>query len=828
MNLLNKSIIVSNSMYNKKKFRINTIKGRFMKNIVLHIFICLAIIALLLQTSPIKAFPLSESIDEEPQPLDSHKDPLEVKGIHDCNLIQLPDELILDEGKLSLIQSEPREYIDLQEDLHKPAVERVYIPPTPEQLALTKAQVESFSCAAVTDVPQIECEALVALYNSTNGAGWGNNTNWLLTTTVDDWFGITVSEMHVSQISFIYNYLVGTIPTEIGNLTYLSSLNLSHNQLSGVIPPQIGNLLNLTELELSLNQLSGTIPSEIGYLSNLESLYLYSNLLSGSIPSDLGNLTNLTHLYLSDNQLSGSIPSQLGNLVSLLRLSLSYNQLSGNIPSELSNIPNLYGIHLSDNQLTGNIPAEFGNLSNLRYLVLEINQLSGDIPLSLVNLVLTRFTFNDTLLCEPNNPVFLAWKETIYIWKGTGIICEMPSWLLMYYMAGDNNLDEHLQSEINDIFPTRNSNIDLAIFYDSTVMNTSYRFYPANGGLDYIHQGNLNSGDDQTLSDFMVWAKAKSTASNQALIVADHGHGLSGVAVDDREGEDDISVKELQQALMSAGSVDVLFSHTCLTGNLEFMWELRGLTDYYVASESQVWLPMDHNYLREIDQDTTAEVLAVNMAESYFESYNSEETPSTISVLSMAFLQEMFNATNNLALAIKNASLQTKYDVWWYLGDSVVQRFDERFPDGISALDRLADIFHFSLLVNNLPELSIAATALLDLEDDFVIFNRAWSGEKFDDHVYWDHSNARGVSISLPMNPISFYDGEWLDLATGADWSFVNPNAQSSIQTDGYNWGPMISDLVFLNNPDGDDDPLPPDLVAPGILYSIYLPIVIH
>jgi len=41
----------------------------------------------------------------------------------------------------------------------------------------------SFSCSSVAEIPQIECEALVALYNSTNGPGWTANTDWLHTTT---------------------------------------------------------------------------------------------------------------------------------------------------------------------------------------------------------------------------------------------------------------------------------------------------------------------------------------------------------------------------------------------------------------------------------------------------------------------------------------------------------------------------------------------------------------------------------------------------------------------------------------------------------------------
>ena len=38
------------------------------------------------------------------------------------------------------------------------------------------------SCAGVTEIPLAECQALEALYTSTNGAGWTNRKDWLATT----------------------------------------------------------------------------------------------------------------------------------------------------------------------------------------------------------------------------------------------------------------------------------------------------------------------------------------------------------------------------------------------------------------------------------------------------------------------------------------------------------------------------------------------------------------------------------------------------------------------------------------------------------------------
>ena len=247
----------------------------------------------------------------------------------------------------------------------------------------------TFDCLLVTEIPQSECEALVALYNSTNGASWTNNTNWLQTNTPCSWYGVECTG-HVNGLLLGFNQLSGSIPPQLGNLSQLNRLDLSGNnsgnRLSGNIPSQLGNLTQLQDLYLEGNQLSGNIPPELGKLKQLLDLYLNINQLSGSIPSQLGNLTQLEYLFLSDNQLSGSIPPQLGNLTQLQYFFLGGNQLSGSIPPELGNLTNLKVVNLYSNQLSGSIPSQLGNLTQLQLLYLYGNQLSGRIPPELGNL----------------------------------------------------------------------------------------------------------------------------------------------------------------------------------------------------------------------------------------------------------------------------------------------------------------------------------------------------------------------------------------------------------------------------------------------------------
>lgn len=264
--------------------------------------------------------------------------------------------------------------------------QREYTPPSPEIIALTQQQVQNFVCATVTDVPVTECEALVALYNSTNGAGWTNSANWLITTTVDDWYGVTVSNGHVTAISLGHNNLVGPLPPELGGLPYVSSIFLGFNHLSGPIPIELSALTNLNELHLHFNWFSGLIPAELGNLTNLSVLSLDANNLSGEIPVELGNLFNLQNLGLSLNALYGPIPAEFGNLINLQFLDLYNNELSGDIPQELGDLSYLRVLSLSSNKLSGGIPIWLGEMPNLIAIEFEFNQLIGPIPAELGNL----------------------------------------------------------------------------------------------------------------------------------------------------------------------------------------------------------------------------------------------------------------------------------------------------------------------------------------------------------------------------------------------------------------------------------------------------------
>ena len=74
----------------------------------------------------------------------------------------------------------------------------------------SSAPALAYSC---TGIPDEECNALHALYESTNGDGWYDNTNWLSSSPAGTWYGITIGDGHVTGIELWHNGLNWIYPS---------------------------------------------------------------------------------------------------------------------------------------------------------------------------------------------------------------------------------------------------------------------------------------------------------------------------------------------------------------------------------------------------------------------------------------------------------------------------------------------------------------------------------------------------------------------------------------------------------------------------------------
>jgi len=205
--------------------------------------------------------------------------------------------------------------------------------------------------------PHPDYNALMSLYDNTDGPNWNDNSGWADGAAGIDcdpclWFGVSCNEE--GRVTCL----------DLDGLEGCSNFTInSGNGLNGSLPNAIAGLSELEGLFLEGNEnLTGELPAGFYMLEKLESFVILFTGISGSISSDISNLTNLKLFNTGFNSISGTIPEEIGDLVNLESLVIFYSTISGTIPASIGNLENLTELRLNDNNLEGCIPYSFNNL----------------------------------------------------------------------------------------------------------------------------------------------------------------------------------------------------------------------------------------------------------------------------------------------------------------------------------------------------------------------------------------------------------------------------------------------------------------------------------
>ncbi|KAK2980322.1 hypothetical protein RJ640_023737 [Escallonia rubra] len=195
--------------------------------------------------------------------------------------------------------------------------------------------------------------------------------NWSQGISFCSWIGVSCSsDKRVTALNLPNMGLTGTIPEEVGSLTYLTSFNISNNTFNGTLPRELGLLQRLQSINLRANKLSGSIPAEIGNLTKLEELDFGVNDFTGEIPASIFNISSLQRLSLRNNSLVGTLPADMcNNLYNLGFLSLSFLKLPIQVDSSPGVAYRRISYHeilqatnnLSEDNLIGRGSVEYGS-----------------------------------------------------------------------------------------------------------------------------------------------------------------------------------------------------------------------------------------------------------------------------------------------------------------------------------------------------------------------------------------------------------------------------------------------------------------------------------
>ncbi|HEY0845728.1 MAG TPA: pre-peptidase C-terminal domain-containing protein [Noviherbaspirillum sp.] len=257
------------------------------------------------------------------------------------------------------------------------------------------------------------------------------------------------------------------------------------------------------------------------------------------------------------------------------------------------------------------------------------------------------------------------------------------TWTIMVYVAADNNLEAAALVDINEMeaanlpqnvrvttLVDRSPGSDASRGYsnaDGDWTDTRFGVISRDSNLNHISStltswGERNTGSASTLTEFINASALAAPADHYALVIWDHGGGISGVAWDDSSYSANLSMNEVSQAISGSNVAhfDIVGFDTCYQGVLDQAYVLRNQADYTIASQDfepgEGW---DYtNWLSVFQQsaDPSARQVATQAVDSYEAFFRAQGRNSvTLSVLNNAEVGDLATAWSSFAQAMNSA-----------------------------------------------------------------------------------------------------------------------------------------------------------------------------
>jgi hypothetical protein len=249
------------------------------------------------------------------------------------------------------------------------------------------------------------------------------------------------------------------------------------------------------------------------------------------------------------------------------------------------------------------------------------------------------------------------------------------SWTLLVYVDAENNLEGEAIDDLLEMARIGSGTqvkvivqMDRIPGYDSRFGDwTGTKRFLVTSGMQPTSAsalqdlGELDTGSATTLADFIVWGMGAYPAQNYALVLWDHGGGVSGACWDDTSNTH-LSVPDLRRSLQMAAEasgkhLDLIGFDACLMSMAEVAYEIRDYADCLVSSEEvepgNGW-PYDTvlSYLAS-NSGIDADQFGTAIVERYIVSYaaSGSETLSAVDLSKMAPLKTALSALADVLIA---------------------------------------------------------------------------------------------------------------------------------------------------------------------------------
>jgi len=406
--------------------------------------------------------------------------------------------------------------------------------------------------------------------------------------------------------------------------------------------------------------------------------------------------------------------------------------------------------------------------------------------------------------------------------------CNMNStWTFLMYLDGDNDLEKNTIQMLNrlekGIKNTEKINVLVLIDKNNNLSKskqdfTDTRLYlvkpnknrKINSLLLNDISGELNMGDGSTLEEFIKFGLNYFDSDHYFLNLYNHGAGIYGMCSDWTNDKDRLLINEIQEAISNAlneshiSKFDVISFCACNMALIEVAYELRNLTNYFIASEESTYRGNIH-WNKVLNLLKSHPVSTVNFVKGIIDSCLNirpvikKRTMSALNLQEFNFLDKWNNFTDQLCKIIEDGNINyiiqsRKQTTQFYcISDFIKEKNNLKINSHPGLL--YIDIINFieniqlnNLLIQSYPNVNNLCTELLDVLNNMIICN----------HQHKKYlSDANGLSIYFPYNHLPVYDN-WISDYIKNDNDLSNIDFLAST-----NWDDFI-DLFYNNDFDND------------------------